>query len=177
MVKFDTNDIPQADLIWDVARVPEVILDGATTTAAVAAALGDKGTRQGLYYTQAARILGLVAEFDSRASLDVTPYGQTFARYDVQRQRVALRLLVLRREPTRSVITTLQERGGLTRPMFAQVLQGMASLSWNTAFRRAQTMSQWFVELELVRRRSGMLTYSRPNTAMSLRSSEEFLPA
>jgi hypothetical protein len=165
MVQLDTNDIPQADLIWDVARVPETILRGATTTAAVAVSLGDKGPRQGLYYTQAGRILGLVADGENGAPLDVTPDGRTFATYNSQRQRGALRLLVLRREPTRYVIAALKQRGGLTRSMLAQVLQELAPLSWSTALRRAQTMSLWLCALDLVKRQSGLLVYCGPGTS------------
>jgi hypothetical protein len=43
--------IPQADVLWDVALVPEAVLRGRDTHDAIADYIGAKGQRQGLYYT------------------------------------------------------------------------------------------------------------------------------
>src|SRR5262245_9507376 len=99
-----TVDIPQADVLWHVARVPEAILRGATTTEAVGAFFGAKVPRQGHYYTQAARILGLVAHVNPDGAVELSPYGRAFGRYDRTSQQRALRHRMLVCEPTRSVI-------------------------------------------------------------------------
>ena len=72
---IETIDIPQADPLWNVARVPEAIDRGMSTAETIGAYIGAKGPRQGLYYTQAARILGLVTESpaNGRISASVQP--------------------------------------------------------------------------------------------------------
>ena len=104
-VQLATQAIPQADVLWDVVRVPIAVRAGACDVKALAAALGARVERQAVYYTQAARILGLVAERPAGAPLQLTPYGHAFVRYDVQGQHRALRHLMLHIEPMRSKYT------------------------------------------------------------------------
>src|SRR4051794_29254875 len=49
MMLLDTLLIPQADKLWDVARVPEAVQQGLTTPAAIGTYIGRIGPRQGLY--------------------------------------------------------------------------------------------------------------------------------
>ena len=53
-MELETNAIPQADMLWDVALVPEAILNGKNTADEIGEYIGAKGQRQGLYYAQAA---------------------------------------------------------------------------------------------------------------------------
>jgi hypothetical protein len=55
--------------------VPEVIARGFDTPHTIGAAIGAKGPRQGLYYTQAARILGLVGDTLPDGRVSLTAYG------------------------------------------------------------------------------------------------------
>ena len=46
--------------------------------------------RQAIYYTQAGRILGLVADRPTGTGVQLTPYGHAFVRYDFQGQHPSL---------------------------------------------------------------------------------------
>jgi len=160
-MQLDTNDIPQADLIWDVARVPEAISQGMTTPSAIAAYLGNKGPRQGLYYAQAAYTLGLI-ERDASDELALTTYGRAFKGYDRPSKQRALRRLVIEREPMRSLVVGLRAGDGLSRDRLAQLIQSLTPLSDSTARRRAQTIAQWLCTLGLARKEQGLLVYCGP---------------
>ena len=152
-----TSDIPQADVLWHVARVPEAILRGHDTHEAIGAYLGAKGQRQGLYYAQAARVLGLVGDPDAAGTVALTPYGRAFAQYDRFAQNTALRRLLREQEPTRSVILAIRERGGLDYRGIAEVLRHRAPLAESTARRRAHTAAAWLISAGLAGWRDGKL--------------------
>ncbi len=159
---LDTILIPQADKLWDVARVPEAIQQGLTTPADIGTFIGHKGPRQGLYYTQAARALGLVDEASSDDRLIVTPYGRMFIRYDRLSQRQGLRRLLRENEPTRSVLRALKTRGGLNWDDLAGLLQRLAPLAKSTANRRAHTVAAWLCTVGLASWENGALHYNDP---------------
>lgn len=159
-----TNDIPQADLIWDVARVPEAVAQGLTTKSQIAAYLGNKVPRQGLYYAQAAHTLGLV-ERDAGGELRLTTYGRAFIGYDRISKQRGLRRLVIECEPTRSLVAGLRASGGMGRDGLARLIQELADLSDSTAYRRAQTLERWLCELGLVTKDHGRLVYQTPTPA------------
>lgn len=164
---LDTNDIPQADLLWDVARVTEAVHGGAVTPAAIAAYLGNKVPRQGLYYARAAYSLGLVAKDANTGEIALTTYGRAFMRYDRTSQRQALRRLVQEREPMRSVIAALKSNNGLTREGIARTIQQLAPLSTSTALRRAQTVAAWLCAVGIASWREGRLYYVSPQLGAS----------
>ena len=87
-----TADIPQADVLWDVAQVAEAVLRGHTTADAIGLAIGAKGQRQGQYYAQAARTIGLVDIHEQHGTIQLTNFGLAFARYNRADQRTALRM-------------------------------------------------------------------------------------
>ncbi|MCX7860773.1 MAG: hypothetical protein N2385_11820, partial [Chloroflexus sp.] len=135
-----TADIPQADMLWDVARVAEAIARGRTTAEEIGEYIGAKGQRQGLYYMQAARIIGLIEMGEQTETAQLTKFGLAFPRYNRADQRAALRRQLLRYEPTRSVIAALRDTPeGLTRHDIAHLLQQLAPLAESTALRRAAT--------------------------------------
>ncbi len=156
-----TSDIPQADVLWHVARVPEAIVRGHDTHEAIGAYLGAKGQRQGLYYAQAARVLGLVGEPDAAGIIPLTPYGRAFAQYDRFAQTTALRRLLREQEPTRSVLLAAREHGGLDYAGIAGVLRRLAPLAESTARRRAHTAAAWLVSAGLAAWRDGQLVAAR----------------
>lgn len=161
----DTNDIPQADLLWDVARVPAAVHHGATTPAAIAARLGNKGTRQGLYYAQAAQMLGLVRRDENTRAYALTPYGETFQGFTWAAQRMALRRLVMQREPLKTVVAALWRSGGLSRQGLAEVVQRLGDLADSTARRRAQTIAAWLCAVGVATWRDGLLVLVTPPAA------------
>ena len=154
-----TIDIPQADVLWDVARVPEAILRGSTTTEAIGAYIGAKSARQGLYYARAARILGLAGEISPDGTVELTTYGRAFAQYDRNSQILAMRRLLRESEPTRSVLAALKEGRGLGWDGIALILQELAPLAESTAQRRARTAAAWLCAAGLAAWRDGKLFY------------------
>jgi hypothetical protein len=160
---LESADIPQADQLWDVARVPEAIHRGRLTTETIAEYIGMKVARQGNYYLQAARILGLVAESGPGDEPKLTTLGRGFARSNRAEQRTYLRRLMFQRDPMRSVIAALRSGEGLDRAALAHVLQGLAPLADSTAQRRAYTVAAWLTAVGLAEWRAGYLCYSGPN--------------
>ncbi|HMQ31646.1 MAG TPA: hypothetical protein PKD53_13030 [Chloroflexaceae bacterium] len=156
-------DIPQADQLWDVARVPEAIDRGRHSTETIAEYIGMKVVRQGNYYLQAARILGLVAEGGPGDEPKLTTLGRGFARSNRAEQRTYLRRLMFHRDPMRSVIAALRSADGLDRADLAHVLQGLAPLAESTAQRRAHTVAAWLTAVGLAEWRAGRLCYTGPN--------------
>ncbi|NTU78206.1 MAG: hypothetical protein HGA45_02185 [Chloroflexales bacterium] len=156
-------DIPQADQLWDVARVPEAIDRGRRSTETIAEYIGMKVLRQGHYYIQAARILGLVAEGGPGDEPKLTTLGRGFARSNRAEQRTYLRRLMFHREPMRSVIAALRAAEGLDRAALARVLQSLAPLADSTAHRRAYTVAAWLMAVGLAEWRDGCLRYTGPN--------------
>ncbi len=158
-----TADIPQADVLWDVARVAEAIARGRTTAEEIGAYIGAKGQRQGLYYMQAARIIGLIEMSEHADLAQLTKFGLAFTRYNRADQRAALRRQLLRYEPTRSVIAALRSHPeGVTRHDVARILQQLAPLAETTAHRRATTVISWLTEIGLAYWRDDRLCYCGP---------------
>lgn len=158
-----TADIPQADMLWDVARVAEAIARGRTTAEEIGEYIGAKGQRQGLYYMQAARIIGLIEIGEQTETAQLTKFGLAFTRYNRADQRAALRRQLLRYEPTRSVIAALRDTPeGLTRHDIAHLLQQLAPLAESTALRRAATVTAWLTEVGLAYWRDDRLCYCGP---------------
>jgi hypothetical protein len=162
-MSHETVDIPQADVLWDVARVPEAIVRGKTLPDEIAVYIGTKVARQGNYYTQAARILGFVKPGRPGEPAEITPFGRAFATYNHVEQRTALRRMLLQREPTRAVVVAMRNSAGLTRAEVAAVLQGLAPLAESTALRRAATVAAWLCATGLAEWQKGRLAYCGPN--------------
>lgn len=161
-------DIPQADLLWDVARVPEAILRGRTLPEAIGEYIGTKSARQGNYYTQAARIIGLVEPGDPGEPAALTKFGRAFVYYNRIEQRTALRRQMFRYEPMRSVIAALRDgAAGLSRAEVGAVLRTLAPLAESTALRRAATVSAWLCEVGLAEWREGRLAYCGPSLPLA----------
>ncbi len=140
---LDTTAIPQADLLWDVARVAEAVAGGATTPSAIGAYLGAKGERQGNYYMQAARLLGLVQDGGWADELTLTRSGKVFLAANRDERRDLLRRAVLHVAPAREVLQRVASRGGMDRDSIAALLQSLAPISASTARRRTQTVTAW----------------------------------
>ncbi|MBX0330941.1 hypothetical protein K2Z83_25110 [Oscillochloris sp. ZM17-4] len=162
-MNHETIDIPQADVLWDVARVPEAIARGKSLPDEIGVYIGTKVARQGLYYTQAARILGFVKPCKPGEPVELTPFGRAFAYYNQADQRTALRRMLLQREPTRSVVVAMRTGDGLRRAEIAAVLQSLAPLAQSTALRRSATVAAWLCATGLARWERGRLAYCGPN--------------
>ncbi len=162
-MSHETVDIPQADVLWDVALVPEAVARGKTQPDEIGVYIGTKVARQGLYYTQAARILGFVKPGKPGEPIELTPFGRAFTTYNQADQRTSLRRMLLQREPTRSVVVALRASEGLRRAEIATVLQSLAPLAQSTAVRRAATVAAWLCATSLARWERGRLAYCGPN--------------
>jgi hypothetical protein len=152
---LETIDIPQADRIWDIPRVLEAVTQGNTSTTSIAAYL-DKGPRQGHYYSQAAQILNWVVRDKHTGEVSLTAKGRGFLNADIQSKQRILRDLMINTEPMRSIIIQLRQSNGLSTKDIASIIQGSATLSDSTAFRRAQTVSAWLKDLGLASKGQGL---------------------
>ncbi|MEI6776066.1 MAG: AAA-associated domain-containing protein [Chloroflexales bacterium] len=161
-MSHETMDIPQADILWDVALVPEAITRGKKQPDEIGVYIGTKAARQGLYYTQAARILGFVKPGKPGEPVELTPFGRAFATYNHVEQRATLRRMLLQREPTRSVVVAIRASEGLRRTEIASVLQDLAPLAQSTAIRRAATVAAWLCATGLARWEKSRLAYCGP---------------
>jgi hypothetical protein len=161
-------EIPQADVIWDVAQVAEAVLRGHTQAEAIGQAIGAKGQRQGHYYVRAARTIGLVEIHEHSGAVQLTKFGLAFARYNRADQRAALRRQLLRYEPTRSVLAAMKSSDGLDRRAIAAVLQTLAPLADSTALRRASTVAAWLTELGLAEWQGLRMRYCGPQLPIAL---------
>jgi hypothetical protein len=164
-MSLETVDIPQADVLWDVARVPEALVKGRHTTDEIAEFIGMKVARQGSYYTQAARILGFVTQGEGD-ELQLTAFGKAFARSNRLEQGKHLRRLMFYREPMRSVLIDLRSRDGADRRSIAAVLQSLAPLADSTATRRVATVAAWLCAVGLAEWRDGLLFYCGPSVPL-----------
>ncbi len=164
---METIAIPQADVLWDVARVATAIANGVDKPAAIGTYIGAKSPRQGLYYTQAARILGLVGAMLPDGRIELTAYGRAFVHYDRSSQRQALRRLLRECEPTASVLQTLRATGELQIDDIAGMLKRIAPLAGSTAHRRARTVISWLVTIGLATWRDSRLRYHQSATSTS----------
>ena len=88
-----------------------------------------------------------------------------FARYDIGGQHRALRHLMLRTEPMRSVVQALIDHNGQSLDAIGLLLQEMAPLAASTARRRARTVVRWLCDVELARWHHAIVVYSGPQLA------------
>jgi len=102
-------------------------------------------------------MLGLVRRDEHSRQYVLTAYGETFRGFSWQAQRMALRRLVLQREPLRTVVEALRRTGGLSREGLATVVQQIGDLADSTARRRAQTIAAWLCAVGLAAWREGQL--------------------
>jgi hypothetical protein len=163
-----TIEIPQADVIWDVAQVAEAVVRGHTQAETIGQAIGAKGQRQGHYYIQAARSIGLVEIHEHNGAVQLTKFGLAFARYNRADQRAALRRQLMRYEPTRSVLAAMKQGDGLDKRGIAAVLRTLAPLAESTALRRASSVAAWLTELGLAQWQGMLLRYCGPALPIAL---------
>jgi hypothetical protein len=161
-MQLDTVDIPQADSIWYVLRVLDAVYEARVRPADIGNYLGDKVGRQGSYYVHAARILGLVDVDGQQHTVALTPYGKALRTYDPASRHRALRHLVVRTEPMRSVIHAMVRAGGLCEDEIGAIVQQLAPLSESTATRRVRTIVSWLRDLELIEQVEARWCYSGP---------------
>jgi HJR/Mrr/RecB family endonuclease len=137
-----TLDVPQADRLSNVRQLVAAVRDGIEHTATLYELLG-VDYRHYLYYRQAALILGVV-EFDARAVLRVTSFGQRLlATGDGsrdERQVFAEAIAVARAlRPFASFFAGEPVESA----QLARRLEVLTGLSPTTAERRAQTLIKW----------------------------------
>lgn len=149
-MQLQSIDIPQADSIRDVMRVLDAVHQERISPREIGEYLGGKVGRQGNYYLHAARILGLVEIEPGSHTAALTPYGKALRTYDPVSRERALRLLVLRTEPMRSIVQAMAREGGLSEQAIGAIIEGLAPISGSTVARRVRTVVSWLRELDLI---------------------------
>ncbi|MHB8318127.1 MAG: DUF7226 domain-containing protein [Acidimicrobiales bacterium] len=126
--------VPQANRPETIAAVVDAIADGCTTNTEIASAIGMSG-RQGAYYPEAARSLGLVERFGAKpVEYALTERGAKFARMEASDRADAMNQILSDNEHVDTYITE-----------GAEVLAEAWSmeLSDATVTRRIATIKSW----------------------------------
>lgn len=162
-ITLESIDIPQADDIWAVVAAAEGVRLGHTNPEALAAYLDDRSPRQGHYYMQAARILGLLRPDRRSGELQLSALGRLVLESDQARQRALLRQVVRECAPVRALCRALSaSEEGLSREALAVWSATIAPLAPSTAGRRTQTMVAWLRALGLATWEDDRLVYQGP---------------
>lgn len=145
--------VPQADDLDKVVAVVELVVDGCTTAPDIAARL-EMVNRQGLYYCQAAEILGFVKR-DDEGNFSVAKAGQTYLKTPLDSRADALKQSVYRLPLVREIGKQLGIRRILCPPQAAleealldvtftqPIIQDVGDYAEETALRRAHTLRAW----------------------------------
>lgn len=149
-MRVPSEEIPQADNLFDVVRTVIAVGQGARTFQQIAQAI-NKVDRQGRYYRKAAEIIGLVINRSNNASL--TPLGLSFVRNDPTVSHPILIQGVFNSRIFQRIIPFLESKGtdGVSRDEFKSFLIETTDLG-NTSMpnRRISTVISWANDLGMV---------------------------
>lgn len=138
-VKLQAGPVPQADRLDKVALVPFLVAEGSNTPEELAPLL-EFSPRQGRYYLDAARSLGLLCD-----RFELTPAGLDYISATPEMRRVLLCRAVLKLPLCQELLTSLLLAPGarLTRSEVDVLITRATRLAPNTASRRARTLWSW----------------------------------
>ena len=134
--------IPQANDLNKVLKVPALIKGGVDTPAAIIKEL-DLGTvRQGLYYINAAEILGLIAGFRKH---ELTSLGVVFTGSNPERQKKIILESIRKIDVVKKIELEAEtsSESSINKNGVAKIIESLGYSS-STAIRRADTLWNWF---------------------------------
>lgn len=134
-----TAPVPQADRLEKVALVPFLVAEGSNSPEALAPLL-EFSKRQGRYYLDAARSLGLLND-----SFELTSLGKDYISAVPEVRRGILCHAVLKLPLCQEILANLILSPGATldRDQLARLTQRSTGLAVKTAHRRSQTLWSW----------------------------------
>ncbi len=138
-VKLQAGPVPQADRLDKVALVPFLVAEGSRTPEQLAPLL-EFSPRQGRYYLDAARSLGLLDE-----RFELTPAGLDYISATPELRRVQLCQAVLKLPLCQELLSGLLLAPGatLSKSEVEELTTRATGLAPNTAARRTRTLWSW----------------------------------
>jgi tRNA-binding EMAP/Myf-like protein len=180
-MKIPSDLVPQADNLFDVAKVAECVARGATTYQAIAEGIG-KVERQGRYYRKAAEIIGFTESVGANHS-KLTRLGAQWVAAQEPNKTAILTQATLSTHICQRLIPFLEARPkGVSRAQLLQFLDEVADLGGESmAPRRVSTIIHWLNECNIVSEQGGILKLKKlPDTIPFLdysnNESEPILP-
>lgn len=148
-MRIPSREIPQADVIDDVAGVALAVAAGATRFQEIANAIS-KVARQGRYYRLAAEILGLVSNENNHAVL--TGLGQRYIVAGPSERGLILRAQVANTPVFQRVLLMIEASGGvINRDQLVGFLHALTEPTTpKMVERRAGTLTAWLSRTGLV---------------------------
>lgn len=140
----DVVPLPQADSFSKVIGTLELLGNGATTANEIAEEF-EFDSRQGKYYIDALRYLGLVVKDDIFGKYRLSPYGFALINYDVKGRNKELILFILKHKPFYDVYKYYLENDELPSKEFIKnvINKYITNMSEKTVNRRASTIKGW----------------------------------
>ena len=180
-MKIPSDEIPQADNLWDVAKVAECVALGAKTYQEIAAGIG-KVERQGRYYRKAAEIIGFIAPIGPNHS-QLTVLGAKWVAANTIDKKAILIQAALGCKILQRVIPFLESRpNGTSREEILAFLDNVADLGGSSmAPRRVSTILHWLNDCSVIAESGGKYSLKRlpdsvPFLDYSQNESEPLLP-
>ncbi len=138
-----TAPVPQADRLDKIAVIPFLVAEGLYTPAALSEQL-EFTERQGRYYLDATRALGLI---DAQGGL--TNLGESYVSSDPETRSLLLCRAVLNLPLVQQLLSTiiLDPDNQMTRAQFHEFVAKSTGLAPHTARRRAGTLWSWIQHL------------------------------
>jgi len=146
-----STEVPQSDVIWDVAELVVAVSHGADGDVSLGAAIG-KSDRQGRYYRRAAEILELLQPVQNGHS-ELTGEGAHLAAAQTRIERRPILIAGLMRSNFfKPFIDFVREGGeaGRSRLQQTEWITSNVDLEPSTINRRLSTVTSWLEELGLV---------------------------
>ena len=135
---------PQADDLSKIINLVISINNGYDSAEEISDYL-NLGRRQGLYYTKAAQLLGLVKLEDS--NVKISAIGLSLINSNDKQRNEILKKRVLSLPLIKEILkfVKLQKLKTITIEELTELIENYANLASSTADRRARTIASWFV--------------------------------
>lgn len=136
--------LPQADSFSKVIGTLEAFSNGSTTANEIAKEL-EFDSRQGKYYIDALRYLGLVVKTDDFGKYTLSPLGLEILNYDVKGRNRELILSILKHKPYYDVYKYYLDNNELPNKDYIRTIirKYIPDMSEETVNRRASTIRGW----------------------------------
>jgi hypothetical protein len=149
MQMLKSKEVPQANVLHDVIRTVHFVAQHKGCTYSMIAHHINKGERQGRYYRHSAQLLGLIENHNNYAR--ILPDGQYFISLPEQEKKSFLIKRIRTLKVFQLTEELIQSKPGCTENDVYQLLFDNG-ITDNTAFRRASSIVNWLVDLNVVRR-------------------------
>lgn len=143
-----SKEVPQANVLSDVIKTVKFVEGHKGSTYQMIAYHIGKGERQGRYYRHSAQILGFIENYKNNAW--ILPDGERFLSMPRDEQKVYLTNRVRGLAVFQMAEKLIGSTDGCTRDDIHYLLNSNG-ITDNTALRRASSVVNWMVDLEIAK--------------------------